>query len=122
PLHISRAAEWPSAAAVSGIMPRKSRIVVPGCAHHVTQRGNRRMPVFRDDADRLRYLDLLREQASLHHVWVWVYALMANHVHVIVVPPSDTALSETLRDTHSIYGQWFNKKYELSGHLWQSRF
>ena len=31
----------PSATAIKEIiMPRRSRLVVPGCAHHVTQRGN----------------------------------------------------------------------------------
>ena len=30
---------------------------------------------------------------------------MTNHIHTIVVPQSETALSEAFRDTHSIYDQ-----------------
>ena len=103
-------------------MPRRSRIVVPGCAHHVTQRGNHRADVFRDDADRFHYIRLLHEHATAHDVWLWTYTLMTNHIHLIVVPQSATALSEAFRNAHSIYGRWFNKKYGLSGHLWQGRF
>jgi len=103
-------------------MPRRARIVVPGCAHHVTQRGNRQANTFGDDEDRIHYLRLLRERATVYGVLIWVYTLMTNHIHGIVVPPSEKALSETFRDTHSVYGQWFNKKYGLSGHLWQGRF
>jgi len=33
-------------------MARLARIVIPGVAHHVTQRGNRRQPLFFSDADR----------------------------------------------------------------------
>jgi putative transposase len=95
---------------------------MPGCAHHVTQRGNRQATVFRDKEDRLQYMKLLREQSASHRVWIWAYTLMANHIHTIVVPQSETALSETFRDTHATYGNWFNRKYGLSGHLWQGRF
>jgi putative transposase len=103
-------------------MPRRARIVVPGCAHHVTQRGNRQSNVFRDDEDHLYYMELLLEQSISHHAWIWTYTLMTNHIHTIAVPQSETALSEVFRDTHAIYGQWFNRKYGLSGHLWQGRF
>ena len=41
-----------------------ARVVVPGVAHHVTQRGNRRCDVFADDADRRLYLSLLRRYRS----------------------------------------------------------
>src|SRR5688572_33480527 len=40
----------------------------------------------------------------------------------IVVPQSEGALAETFRDAHSTCGRWFNRKYGLSGHLWQGRF
>jgi REP element-mobilizing transposase RayT len=45
-------------------MARFARIVLPGVAHHVTQRGNRRQPVFFSDADRRRYLDLVRQEQA----------------------------------------------------------
>ncbi len=40
-----------------------TRAVVAGVPHHVTQRGNGRRLIFDTDADRLLYLDLLRENA-----------------------------------------------------------
>ena len=40
-------------------MPRAARIVVPGVAHHVTQRGNRRLKTFFKAEDYVRYLELL---------------------------------------------------------------
>ena len=43
-------------------MPRLARIVIPGVAHHVTQRGNRRLPVFFGDDDRTLYLRLLADR------------------------------------------------------------
>ena len=43
------------------LMPRIPRIVVPGVAHHVTQRGNRRLQTLFVDADYRRYVELIAE-------------------------------------------------------------
>ncbi|CAN7458670.1 hypothetical protein LJR225_003094 [Phenylobacterium sp. LjRoot225] len=42
-------------------MARLARIVVPDLPHHVTQRGNRREPIFLEDGDQDIYCDLLAE-------------------------------------------------------------
>ena len=52
-------------------MARLARVVIPGVAHHVTQRGNRRLPVFFGDADRRLYLELLREGCVGGRCAVW---------------------------------------------------
>jgi putative transposase len=61
-------------------MTRLARIVVPGRAHHVTQRVDRREPIFFEDGGQAIYLGLLRGQTARHDVQVWVYCLMPNHV------------------------------------------
>ena len=63
-------------------MPRVARIVVPGAAHHVVQRGNNKQDVFFVDDDRRVYLELLREQGRRFGFRVDGYCLMTNHVHV----------------------------------------
>ena len=45
-------------------MSRVARIVVPGLAHHVTQRGNRGADVFETDADYEAYLLFLKQYAD----------------------------------------------------------
>ena len=45
-------------------MARLARIVLPNTAHHVTQRGNRRQPVFFEDDDYRLYLQLINEFAG----------------------------------------------------------
>jgi putative transposase len=67
-------------------MPRIARVVVPGYAHHVTQRGNRREQVFFSDGDRHRYLQLLLQYSQEHGLTTLAYCLMTNHVHLVCVP------------------------------------
>ena len=41
-------------------MPRFARVVVPGCPHHITHRGNRRDDVFLVEEDRQESIDILQ--------------------------------------------------------------
>ena len=47
---------------------------------------------------------------------------MTNHTHLIVVPETDAAISDAMRDTHGAYATMFNRKYGFTEHLWQARF
>jgi REP-associated tyrosine transposase len=49
-------------------MARKLRIQYPGAIYHVMDRGDRREPIFRDDADRLLFLETL-EEACIKTNW-----------------------------------------------------
>jgi len=103
-------------------MARLSRIVVPGCPHHVTQRGNRRMQTFFEDGDYQLYKDLLSEAAHKSRCAIWCYCLMPNHVHMIVVPEDEDGLRRTFADAHRRYTGYINARLRVTGHLWQGRF
>jgi putative transposase len=54
-------------------MTHLARMVVSGLPHHVTQRGNRREPIFLEDGDQGIYRVLLGKQARKADVEVWAY-------------------------------------------------
>ena len=103
-------------------MSRRSRVVIPGFPHHVTQRGNNRRDVFFLNADREIYLKLLRKYCSEHSVGIVGYCVMTNHVHLIVTPLREDSLAKALGRTHNDYSRWLNVSRSESGHVWQSRF
>ena len=103
-------------------MARLARIVIPGTPHHVTQRGNRREPVFFEDDDYLHYMKLLSEAAQKSATEVWAYCLMPNHVHLILVPSHEDGLRATLGDAHRRYSRHINARNKWTVHLWQGRF
>ncbi len=51
-------------------MPRRPRFVMPGIAHHITQRDNNRQDVFFSDGDRARYLEILKQHCQRHRLLV----------------------------------------------------
>lgn len=103
-------------------MPRMARLVVPGFAHHVTQRGARRQQTFFEDSDFEAYLQLLRAKLKKVDVRIWAYCLMPNHIHAIAVPADSCAMSRLFGDVHRAYAQMINAKHDWKGHLWQERF
>jgi putative transposase len=103
-------------------MSRLARIVVPGFPHHVTQRGNRREPIFFEDGDQEIYCDLLAEQTLKAGVEVWAYCLMPNHVHLILVPSDAVGLGRAVGEAHRRYSNFVNARGRWSGHLFQRRF
>ena len=91
-------------------MPRVARVVVVDCPHHVTQRGNRRTAIFKDEEDRKVYMAFLKKSLEKHELDIWAYCLMTNHVHFVAVPRSPTSLSGAFRDAHAFYAQRFNRE------------
>jgi REP element-mobilizing transposase RayT len=90
-------------------MPRAVRIVVPGVAHHITQRGNNRADVFFVEEDRRVYLELLRRGAERHGLRVEGYCLMTNHVHVVAVPEREESLSGAMAFASLVYTRRMNR-------------
>ena len=102
-------------------MTRPLRIEYAGAVYHVTSRGNEKKPVFKDDQDRVNFLN------TLHHVnkrYNWIchaYCLMDNHYHLLIETP-DGNLALGMRQLNGVYTQLFNKRRQRTGHLFQGRY
>ena len=103
-------------------MARLARVVLPALPHHVIQRGVRSMPLFADNTDRHAYLRLLAEFTMQHHVQVWAWCLMTNHVHLVLVPAEEAALARAVGEAHRRYTRAINFRAGVRGHLFQERF
>lgn len=103
-------------------MPRIARVVIPGLPYHITQRGNFKQNIFSDDGDKARYLSLVKEYIERYTVDVLAYCLMMNHVHFIMVPPENDTLGLIFNQISRRYANYFNRKFDRIGHLWQDRY
>ncbi len=103
-------------------MARLSRIVIPQVPHHVTQRGNRRLPIFFGDDDRRDYLALVAEACAAHGTTCLAWCLMDNHIHLILVPANEDGLRATLAEAHRRYSRDINFREGWRGYLFQGRF
>ena len=103
-------------------MPRSLRLILPGVAVHIIQRGNNRVACFRWDSDYLVYLAHLRQLSDKYGCAVHAYRLMTNHVHLLMTPSAAEACTGLMRDLGQRYVQYFNRAHERTGTLWEGRF
>lgn len=103
-------------------MPRGPRLIVPQIAVHIVQRGHDRRDCFRHDTDYLVYLTNLRDLSAKTRCALHAYCLMTNHVHLLLTPSSLHACALLMRNLGQRYVQYFNRRYQRSGTLWEGRF
>lgn len=102
-------------------MARPLRIQYAGAWYHLTGRGNERQAIFKDDRDRLHFIELLEECVERYRLRICGYALMDNHWHgfVQLAEPNLSAACQWLGVS---YATWFNRRHQRVGHLFQGRF
>jgi len=103
-------------------MPSGSLTVFPGFPHHVTQRGYRHREIVLDEDDCGRFIDLAAAETANAGARVWAYALMTNHVHLILVPEERTSIAAAIDGIRRRYEQAFHERHGPPGALWQPRF
>ena len=103
-------------------MARHRRLLLPGVAAHVRQRGVNGETCFASDSDRLVYLALLRDALASTGCELHAYCLMTNHVHLLVTPPDELAGSDLMYEVGRRYVPYFNRRHGRTGTLWEGRF
>ena len=102
-------------------MARPLRICVPNGVYHVIARGNERAPIYRDDADRFRFLRTLARVVDRFGWLCHGYCLMENHYHLVVETPRPN-LPAGMQQLNGPYAQGFNERHDRCGHVFQARY
>jgi putative transposase len=103
-------------------MPRRGRIILPNTPLHIIQRGNNRQACFFAEEDYRSYLDWLREYADQEGCQIHAYALMTNHVHLLLSGSTTQAPGRMMKRLGQRYVQYINRTYGRSGTLWEGRY
>jgi putative transposase len=129
---------------------RKTNLV-PGEIYHIYNRGVDKRNIFLDESDKYRFVhDLfefndknpaknltiyLKNNANKEvglpklkggsremMVEILAYCLMDNHFHLMVRQKTENGITEFMRKLGTGYTNYFNKKYDRSGSLFQGKF
>jgi len=79
------------------------------------------MCIFLDESDYREFVYLLGETVEAHGVQCWNYCVMPNHYH-LTLQPTQPNLSRAVARLNSVYAQWWNRRHERVGHVFQGRF
>lgn len=103
-------------------MPRRPRIHLPGLPLHIVQRGHNREACFFTEEDYLAYREWLGAALAATGCRLHAYVQMTNHVHLLLSPPDEGAISRLMISLGRRYVQYINKSYKRTGTLWDSRY
>jgi REP element-mobilizing transposase RayT len=89
--------------------------------HHVIFRGIERRKIFRSAADKDWFVQRLGQLLSASQTSCYAWALMDNHVHLLL-RTGDVSLSTIMRRLLTGYAGYFNRQYSRHGQLFQNRY
>jgi putative transposase len=103
-------------------MARLPRLVLAGQPHLVLQRALDGRAPFADEADRARFIDILREGLAVEHVQLHAYALASRELRMLLTPATPQALARLAQALGRRYVVAYNRRHERRGTLWDGRF
>lgn len=103
-------------------MARLPRLTLTDYPHHVILRGNNRQMIFSGESDMRRMLSLLEEHSLAQGLEMHAYVLMDNHMHLLLTPRRDGALSLMMQAVGRSYVRAYNQAHGRTGTLWEGRY
>ncbi|MCK5591915.1 MAG: transposase [Candidatus Pacebacteria bacterium] len=127
-------------------MPRKKVQIVNGEYYHVYNRGVDKREIFQDEKDYLKFLRNLKDFNNKSYyeqriqeleskkergsflfrkdktVSIVAYSLLPNHYHLILKQLKDNGISNFMHKVGTSFTNFFNKKYNRSGRLFQGPY
>ena len=89
--------------------------------YHVMLRGADRRIIFSDDEDKQRFIEIMQRVKRESMFQLYTYCLMGNHVHLLLREGKEP-LEMTFKRIGVSYVHYYNRKYQLHGHLFQDRY
>jgi REP element-mobilizing transposase RayT len=102
-------------------MARALRVAFEDAVYHLCARGNRRERIFIAEKDYAQFEQLLAESLTRYQIELHSYVLLQNHFHLLArtLRPNVSRWMHWLITNYSV---WFNRRHQLSGHVFQGRY
>jgi len=102
-------------------MPKSCRKFGNQRINHVIIRGVNRQEIFLDKQDKNKFLKEIIKTKEKYHYELYAYVLMPNHVHLQIYDGEEN-LPTIMNSLQTRYVNYFNKKYDRVGHLFQGNY
>jgi REP-associated tyrosine transposase len=102
-------------------MARPLRLEFPGAFYYVTSHGPGTRNIYRDSRDRRAFIEILGQVIERFKWRCHAYCLLGNRYDLLVETP-DANLSRGMRHLNAVYTQYFNRRHQAAGALFQGRF
>lgn len=102
-------------------MPRTARLRSNNGIYHVMMRSISDIMLFRNVIDKEVFLKFLKKYKESFLFNIYSYCIMDTHVH-LVINSNGADVSKFMHNINQCYAQYYNKKYNRTGHVFGDRF
>lgn len=103
-------------------MPKLQRFIFENHVYHTISTTRGRRPVFKNPATAEILVDTLRFVGQSRKAFVLAYAVMPDHLHLVLVPHPTGTISEVMHSVKGYSAREINKLLGRRGALWQQSF
>ena len=103
-------------------MPRYPRSFIETTFFHVIVQGIDKMYIFNKSEDIKYYIKMMYRLAEEQNISILAYCIMNNHAHILLETEKVKYLSQYMHRLNTIYGKYFNKKYNRVGDVFRDRY
>lgn len=102
-------------------MPRGPRLKSQNDMYHVMFKSQSEFDLYRDEADKIKYIELLKKYQFKYGFAIYAYCLMDNHGHLLM-DCLGANISDIMHVVNFCYAQYYNRKYKRGGAVFRDRF
>lgn len=102
-------------------MQRFPRIEGENLVYYITASGKNGQHIFKNDRDRLYFLNILRQERIKRKLVFYAYILLPNH-YVLLLETQNKNLIQTMHQINSSYANYFNRSYNRANRLFKDRY
>ncbi|WP_320034564.1 SapC family protein [Halarcobacter sp.] len=103
-------------------MARKQRIFIENMTYHVLLNCLDHMGVFEKNVDKEFFLDLVAQYSQTYDVQIHSYILDKEYFEFLATSKLVDSIPKFMQSLGRLYVNYYNKKYDRSGTLWQGRY
>ena len=102
-------------------MKRPPRIEGTDLTYYISSEGESGQKIFRDNLDRLSFINLLRQQNIKNNLKFYAYVLLPKQYYCLVENYGNM-LSKSMHRIHSDYANYFNRRHNRRNKLFKDRY
>lgn len=103
-------------------MARKQRVFIENMTYHILLNCLDGINVFEKDIDKEFFLELVLQYSKNYNIQIHAYILDNTFFEFLATPNNIESIPKFMQSLGRLYVNYFNKKYQRSGTLWQGRY
>lgn len=103
-------------------MPRFPRNYLETSSFHIITQGINKSYIFNQEEDIKYYINTMYKLKEEHNIKIIAYCVMNNHTHMLLETDKILNLSKYMLRLNTIYGKYYNKKYNRVGYVFRNRY